>query len=136
MKKQKTGSTESENLFYKVAVMAKKSIYKAEVGKNQKPQGQLKLLMEKAKNGTPEDVDFIMGCLSMESTIAMTKYIDFSLGLVNNEQGIKRIEKYLFEGSQIQRNYACLFFNRIGEWSIVKRAFEKGLIDEIQAFAR
>lgn len=116
--------------------MAKKSFYKTEVSKNNKPQGHLKLLMQKAKNGTPEDVDFIMGCLSMESTIAMTKYVDFSLGLVCNKEGIKRIEKYLFEGSQIQRNYACLFFNRMGEWPLVKSAFELGLIDEIQAFAR
>ena len=43
---------------------------------------------------------------------------------------------YLFNGTQIQRNYACLFLNRLGEREPVKEAFEQGLIDEIQAFSR
>jgi hypothetical protein len=66
----------------------------------------------------------------------MTRYVDFSLGLVTNEMGIARIKHYLFNGSKIQRNYSSLFFNRRGDWEIVKKAFQLGLIDEIQAFAR
>jgi hypothetical protein len=98
--------------------------------------GQLYDLITKAENGDPNDVDFIMQNLNSESTFAMTRYIDFSLGLVTNEKGIARIEHYLFNGSQIQRNYSSLFFNRRGDWEIVKKAFHLGLIDEIQAFAR
>jgi len=98
--------------------------------------GQLYDLIIKAENGDPNDVDFIMQNLNSESTFAMTRYIDFSLGLVTNEMGIARIEHYLFNGSQIQRNYSSLFFNRRGDWEIVKKAFQLGLIDEIQAFAR
>lgn len=66
----------------------------------------------------------------------MTRYVDFAISLVENKSGIKRLEYYLFNGTQIQRNYASLFFNRRGDWEIVKKAYEKGLIDEIQAFAR
>ena len=98
--------------------------------------GQLYELIIKAENGDPNDIDFIMQNLNSESTFAMTRYIDFSLGLVTNEMGIVRIEHYLFNGSQIQRNYSSLFFNRRGDWEIVKKAFQLGLIDEIQAFAR
>jgi hypothetical protein len=98
--------------------------------------GQLYDLIIKAENGDPKDVDFIMQNLNPESTFAMTRYVDFSLGLVTNEMGIARIEHYLFNGSQIQRNYSSLFFNRRGDWEIVKKAFQLGLIDEIQAFAR
>ena len=98
--------------------------------------GQLYDLIIKAENGDSKDVDFIMQNLNSESTFAMTRYVDFSLGLVTNEMGIERIEHYLFNGSQIQRNYASLFFNRRGDWEIVKRAFHQGLIDETQAFAR
>ena len=39
-------------------------------------------------------------------------------------------------GTQIQRNYASLYFNRLGERDIVREAYALGLIDEIQAFAR
>ena len=98
--------------------------------------GQLYDLIIKAENGDSMDVDFIMQNLNSESAFAMTRYVDFSLGLVTNEMGITRIEHYLFNGSQIQRNYASLFFNRRGDWEIVKKAFHLGLIDEIQAFAR
>jgi hypothetical protein len=98
--------------------------------------GQLYDLIIKAENGDLKDVDFIMQNLNSESTFAMTRYVDFSLGLVTNEMGIARIEHYLFNGSQIQRNYSSLFFNRRGDWEIVKKAFHLGLIDEIQAFAR
>jgi hypothetical protein len=104
--------------------------------KQNKFSGQLYDLIIKAENGDPDDVDFIMQNLNSESSFAMTRFVDFSLGLVTNEMGIARIEHYLFNGSQIQRNYSSLFFNRRGDWEIVKKAFQSGLIDEIQAFAR
>lgn len=98
--------------------------------------GQLYELIEKAESGDPSDIDFVMNNLTSESTFAITRYVDFALGLVTNENGIARIEYYLFNGSQIQRNYASLFFNRRGDWEIVKKAYIQGLIDETQAFAR
>jgi len=98
--------------------------------------GDLGVLILKAESGYPVDIDFIMDNLSNKSTLPMTRYVDFALGLVNNRHGIARIEYYLFNGTQIQRNYSSLFFNRRGDWEIVKKAFQSGLIDEIQAFAR
>ena len=99
-------------------------------------EGYLKILVNKAIRGTAEDIDFLMKNLTLKSTLAMTRYVDFALSLVENEEGIDRIHIYLLEGTLIQRNYASLYFNRIGEWEIVKEAFDKGLIDEVQAFAR
>jgi len=86
--------------------------------------GQLKCLIDKAQAGNSIDIDCIMENLTADSTLAMTIYIDFALSLVENSVGIKRIEYYLFKGTLIQRNYACLYFNRIGEWELVKKAYE------------
>ena len=98
--------------------------------------GQLKVLIDKAENGSSGDVDYIMDKLTVKSTLAMTRYVDFALSLVDKNNGIERIKYYLFNGTLIQRNYASLFLNRLGEWKPVKLAYERGLIDEVQAFAR
>ncbi len=89
-----------------------------------------------AKSGTPSDIDIIMADINPEMSIAVSKIIDYSLSFVESDQGLARMEYYLFNGTQIQRNYCTLFFNRRGDWPLVKAAFEKGLIDEIQAFSR
>lgn len=104
--------------------------------KNYRFTGKLKELIEKAEHGCASDVDFIMNHLTVESSLAMTRYIDYALSLVENPNGIKRLEYYLFRGTQIQRNYSSLFFNRRLDYDIVQRAFKKGRIDAIQAFAR
>lgn len=98
--------------------------------------GKLGELISRAEHGTAADVDYIMDHLSVDSTLAMTRYVDYALGLVQNAGGIARIEHYLFHGTPIQRNYCSLFFNRRMDYEIVRRAFREGLIDEIQAFAR
>lgn len=98
--------------------------------------GKLQELIDRAESGSSDDVDFIMRHLTSESSLAMTRYVDFATSLVENESGIKRLEYFLFNGTLIQRNYASLFFNRRGDWEIVKKAYEQGFIDEIQAFAR
>jgi hypothetical protein len=98
--------------------------------------GILQELIDKAQTGTKEDVDFIMGCLTSDSSLAMTRFVDFALGLVVDPIGFAQIKYYLYNGTLIQRNYASLYFNRLGEWEIVKEAYKQGLIDEIQAFAR
>jgi hypothetical protein len=98
--------------------------------------GQLKELIDKGQNGNQNDVDYIFGKLTVDSTFAMTRYVDFALSLVAKSEGIERIKYYLFNGTLIQRNYASLFLNRLGEWEPVKKAYEQGLIDEIQAYCR
>jgi hypothetical protein len=98
--------------------------------------GILQELIEKAVNGQSYDVDYIMDKLDVDSTLAMTRYVDFALSLVEDPAGIERIKFYLFKGKLIQRNYASLFLNRRGDWKPVRQAYEEGLIDEIQAYAR
>ena len=98
--------------------------------------GELKVLIDKAKNGSSKDIDLIMEKLTTDSTLAMTRNIDFALSLVENTEGVERIDYYLFNGTLIQRNYASLYLNRLGKWKSVKNAYEQGLIDEIQAYSR
>lgn len=98
--------------------------------------GQLKTLINRAENGTPDDIDFIMGQLTTDSTFETTRYVDYALSQVEKKDGVERISDYLFNGTLIQRNYASLYFNRLGDWKRVKQAYEQGLIDEIQAYAR
>jgi len=98
--------------------------------------GKVQELMERATRGTAEDVDYILGHLTPDVSLAVTKFVDYALGLVESPIGIERAEHYLFKGTQIQRNYCALYFNRRGDWPVVKRAYEQGLIDEIQAYAR
>jgi hypothetical protein len=109
------------------------------IGRNLKINHFLEILgglIAKAQKGENEDIDFIMFNLNSNSDLAMTRYADFALSLVNNPAGFNRIVYYLFSGTPIQRNYASLYLNRLGEWEYVKQAYENGLIDEIQAFAR
>lgn len=98
--------------------------------------GILQELIDKAVHGRAIDVDYIMDKLDVDSTLAMTRYVDFALSLVEDPCGIERIKFYLVKGTLIQRNYASLFLNRIGDWKPVRQAYEEGLIDEIQAYAR
>lgn len=97
---------------------------------------KLQELMDKARRGTIEDVDYILGHLTAGVPVVVTKFVDYALGLVESEEGIERIEFYQFNGTQIQRNYCALFFNRRGDWLVVKDAYGRGLIDYIQAYAR
>jgi len=98
--------------------------------------GKLQELIERAELGNVQDVDYIMSHLTTDSTFAMTRFVDYALSLVENKNGIKQIKYYLFHGTNIQRNYSCLFFNRRYDWDIVNQAYNQGLIDEIQAFSR
>ena len=98
--------------------------------------GKVRELMDRAVCGTPEDVDYILGHLSPDVTLAVTRFVDYALSFVETEAGVDRVEYYLFNGTQIQRNYCSLYFNRRGDWPVVKKAYELGLIDEIQAYAR
>lgn len=98
--------------------------------------GKVKDLIDRATRGNAEDVDYILNHLNPDVTLSLTRFVDYALGLVESERGVARIEYFLFNGTQIQRNYCALFFNRRDDWQVVKKAYEAGLIDDIQAYAR
>jgi hypothetical protein len=89
-----------------------------------------------AKQGTPDSVEKIMSHLNTQLTLAESKFIDYALGRVCSAEGINTIQQYLFHGTQIQRNYCALFFGRRGDYGIVRKAYDEGLIDATQAFSR
>ena len=99
-------------------------------------QTNLQSYIALAKQGTRASVKKIMNDLNGNMTIAESKLIDFALGHVNREEGVQAMEHYLFHGSQIQRNYCTLYFCRRGEYPIVRKAYDQGLIDAKQAFSR
>jgi DNA-binding MarR family transcriptional regulator len=87
-------------------------------------------------SGFKGDIDQVMAYLNEDVDLPTTKIVDFYLGTVTNIDGIRRIEHYLFSGSQMQRNYCTLFFARRNEWRIVNKAYNLGLIDYAQAYSR
>ena len=93
-------------------------------------------LSEWGTNGRIYDVDRIMQVLLVYEDLPTVKTADFALDLVRTSQGRKQIRYYLFNGRQRQRNYAALWLKRRGEMHSVDRAFELGLIDERQAYAK
>ncbi|APV43926.1 hypothetical protein Dform_00571 [Dehalogenimonas formicexedens] len=99
-------------------------------------ESKLQYYINLAEHGTEFDIDLIMKDLDSNTTIIDSKFIDYALSLVKSAKGIEVIGEYLFKGTQIQRNYCTLFFNRRDDWPIVKKAFMMGLIDEIQAFSK
>jgi hypothetical protein len=104
-----------------------------------KNMSKLEFYINLAKSGTENDIDLILKDLKDDITIKDSKFIDYALGLVTTTSGVERITEYLFTGTQIQRNYCTLFFNRRcekGDWILVKKAYNMGLIDEKQAFSK
>jgi len=89
-----------------------------------------------AKEGTKASIAEIMRHLNRNMTIAESKFIDFALGHVDSEEGVAVMEHYLFYGTQIQRNYSTLYFGRRGEYLLIRKAYDLGLIDARQAFSR
>ncbi|BAY24134.1 GUN4 domain protein [Calothrix sp. NIES-2100] len=89
-----------------------------------------------ARTGGVSDVDTLMDNLESDRTSATCKLVDYTLGLVNTHEGKDRIRYYLFNGTQIQRNYAGLYFKRRGEKSILIEAVKQGCIDKLQAFSK
>ena len=89
-----------------------------------------------AKEGTGASIGEIMKHLNKSMTLAESKFIDFALGHVDGDEGMKIMEDYLFYGTQIQRNYCALYFGRRGEYLIIRKAYDEGLIDAKQAFSR
>ncbi len=98
--------------------------------------GYFNVLKHHCLAGASADIDAVMAELDNNTDLPTTRAIDFFLSLVDSEEGIKRIEYYLFNGSQIQRNYCTLLFARRNEWKLVNRAYEMGLVDKTQAYSR
>jgi len=89
-----------------------------------------------AKEGTKASIGEIMKHLNPDMTIAESKFIDFALGQIKSVEGFEVMKEYLFHGIQIQRNYSALYFGRLGEYLIIREAYDKGCIDALQAFSR
>jgi hypothetical protein len=89
-----------------------------------------------AEEGSKASIDEIMRRLNRQMTIAESKFIDFALSHIDSEEGTEVMKHYLFHGTQLQRNYCTLYFSRLGEYPLVREAYDKGLIDAKQAFSR
>ncbi len=89
-----------------------------------------------AKEGSKASIGGLMKHLNKNMSLVESKFIDFALGHVEGYEGLKIMEHYLFHGTQIQRNYCALYFGRRGEYLIVRKAYDEGLIDAKQAFSR
>ncbi|MBD2458030.1 hypothetical protein H6G80_28690 [Nostoc sp. FACHB-87] len=89
-----------------------------------------------ARAGGVSDIDTLMDNLEHDRNSATCKLIDFTLGLVDTHEGKDRIRHYLFNGTQIQRNYAALYFKRRGITDILREAVSRGCIDRVQAFSK
>jgi DNA-binding MarR family transcriptional regulator len=93
-------------------------------------------IRELCRSGAADDIDQVLAYLDENVDLPTTKVVDYCLGTVDTIEGMKRIEYYLFGGTQIQRNYCTLFFARRNDWKLVNKAYRLGLIDYIQAYAR
>ncbi len=89
-----------------------------------------------AKVGTRASIDLIMKTLNKKMTLAQSKFIDYALGHVESKEGVEAMTHYLFHGTKVQRNYCALYFGRKDEYTLIREAYELGLIDGKQAFSR
>ncbi len=96
----------------------------------------LQYYIDLAKEGTKSSIGKIMTHLNKRMTLAESKFIDFALGQINTDEGVKIMAYYLFHGTQIQRNYCALYFGRRDEYLLIRKAYDAGLIDAKQAFSR
>ena len=96
----------------------------------------LRTWIDQAKEGTAASVGGIISCLHPQMSLAESKCIDYALSHVESAEGVAAMEQTLFHGTQIQRNYCALFFARRGDYDVVRRAYDRGLIDARQAFSR
>ncbi|HEX8772813.1 MAG TPA: hypothetical protein VF735_04350 [Pyrinomonadaceae bacterium] len=100
--------------------------------------GRHAAFIARGRAGNVSDVDYLMHTLESEPRMAMTHLVDYALGLVQTSHGEQRIRHYLFEGTERQRNYAALYFKRMGRKGrlFLAEAFNQGKIDFAQAFAK
>ncbi len=100
------------------------------------PINRYQLFAALGRSGTAADVDAVMQHLHERTDFTTTRLVDFALSLVETGDGAERIHHYLFHGTQIQRNYAALYFKRRYEMAPLHKAVAEGKIDEVQAYLR
>lgn len=98
------------------------------------PVNRMQRFAEIGRSGTAADVDTLMTHLNERADFTTTRLVDYGLTLVETDEGAGRIHYYLFNGVQIQRNYAALYFKRRQEMSLLHEAVAQGKIDEVQAY--
>ena len=86
--------------------------------------------------GCAADVDFLMDRLATCDDIATTRLVDYALSLVETGEGVDRLQHFLFNGTQRQRNYAALYFKRLDEYGILAEALAQGKVDSLQVYGR
>ncbi len=104
--------------------------------KSMVPTGRFEEFVAYGTSGSAADVDTLMNALSAGENVASSRLVDYALGLVETSEGQSRIRHYLHEGTQIQRNYAALYFKRRNVIYYLEEAFAAGKIDAAQAFSR
>ena len=95
-----------------------------------------KTLKGDSLNAPMLSVDLVMKTLKEANTVGECKIADYNLSKFTGKSDVNRIQYYLFEGDQRQRNYAALYFRRKGDYSIVMKAYKDGKIDKVQARAK
>jgi len=90
----------------------------------------------RGSSGKQGDVDLLMHELASRDDLATTGLVDFALSLVATGEGRQRIKYYLYNGCQVQRNYAALYFKRKGFVDLLDEAVGLGKIDREQAYAK
>ena len=90
----------------------------------------------RGNSGKKEDVDMLMLELVARDDLVTSRLVDFALSQVTTKEGRERIKHYLFNGSQIQSNYAALYFKRKGSIDLLDEAVSLGKIDREQAYAK
>src|ERR1051325_41227 len=75
--------------------------------------GRQAAFIARGRAGNVTDVDYLMHMLESEPRMALTRLVDYALGLVQTTHGKERIRHYLLEGTQTQKNYAALYFKRM-----------------------
>lgn len=87
-------------------------------------------------SGKKIDVDRLMEALLARDDLATSRLVDFALSLVKTREGIARLNDYLFNGTQMPRNYAALYFKRKGQVDLLDDAVAQGMIDREQAYSK
>ncbi len=93
-------------------------------------------LVKLGASGRQQDVDRLMKALEANDDLATISLVDLALGLVDKREGLQRVRDYLFQGSQIQRDYAALYFKRRGITHLLDQAAALGRIDREQASSK
>lgn len=93
-------------------------------------------IAKKVDSGRASDVDYFMSYLTIESSTQIIKMADFAISQIRSEEGVERIKYYLFNGTNIQRNYSALYFKRHKKEGLLQKAISLQRIDEKQVLSK